>query len=38
MQISFDGFDWGSFLLGVAAPFVVAAVVAIVQTVTQKKK
>jgi hypothetical protein len=38
MQISFDGFDLGSFLLGLATPFVVALIVAAVQIATQKKK
>jgi hypothetical protein len=38
MQISFEGFDFGSYLLGVATPFVVALIVAAVQTINQKKK
>jgi hypothetical protein len=38
MQISFENFDFGSFLLGVALPFVVVLVVGLVQQAFQKKK
>ena len=38
MQISFENFDFGSFLLGAALPFVVAFVVSAVVAATQKKK
>ena len=36
MQISFDGFEIGSYLLGVATPFVVAMVIAVIQTIRKK--
>jgi len=38
MRISFEDFDLASYLLGVVTPFVVALIVAAVQTAFQKKK
>jgi len=38
MQIVFDSFDWGSYIVGVLTPFGIALVVAVIQTLFQKKK